>query len=70
MWRWRCWKIFDAVIRNLLSGVTCLFIDGYEGCIAIDCRTYPARGVDEPAKDKSLRGSRTDSWRRLYSIRH
>ena len=49
---------FDAVIRNLLSGVTCLFIDGYEGCIAIDCRTYPARGVDEPAKDKSLRGSR------------
>ena len=42
----------------MTQGVTCLFIDGYEGCIAIDCRTYPARGVDEPAKDKSLRGSR------------
>lgn len=49
---------FDVIIRNLLSGVTCLFIDGYEACIAIDCRTYPARGVDEPDKDKSLRGSR------------
>ena len=49
---------FDDIIRNILSGVTCLFIDGYEECIAIDTRTYPARGVDEPDKDKSLRGSR------------
>ena len=49
---------FDAVIRNILSGVTCLFIEGYEACIAIDCRTYPARSVDEPEKDKALRGSR------------
>lgn len=24
----------------------------------MDCRSYPARGVDEPDKDKSLRGSR------------
>ena len=49
---------FDQVLRNILSGVTCLFIDGYEVCIAIDCRTYPARSVEEPDKDKSLRGSR------------
>lgn len=49
---------FDAVIKNILSGVTCLFVEGYEACIAIDCRTYPARSVDEPEKDKSLRGSR------------
>ena len=49
---------FDLVIKNVLAGVTCLFIDGYEACIAIDCRTYPARSVDEPSKDKSLRGSR------------
>ena len=49
---------FDAIIRNILSGVTCLFVEGYEACIAIDCRTYPARSVEEPEKDKSLRGSR------------
>lgn len=49
---------FDEVLRNVLSGVTCLFISGYEVCIAIDCRTYPARNVGEPEKDKSLRGSR------------
>lgn len=49
---------FNDILKNLLSGVTCLFIDGYEACIAIDCRTYPARSVEEPDKDKSLRGSR------------
>lgn len=49
---------FDLIVRNILSGVTCLFIEGYNACIAIDCRTYPARGVEEPEKDKSLRGSR------------
>ena len=51
---------FDQIFRNLLSGVTCLFIDGYQACLAIDCRTYPARSVDEPDKDKSLRGSRDE----------
>lgn len=49
---------FDQVIKNVLSGVTCLFIDGYAVCFAVDCRTYPARSVEEPDKDKSLRGSR------------
>lgn len=49
---------FDSVVRSVLAGGTALFIDGYTSCICIDCRTYPARGVDEPDKDKSLRGSR------------
>ena len=49
---------YDEILKNLLSGVACLFIDGYETCILIDTRTYPARSVDEPAQDKSLRGSR------------
>lgn len=51
-------KDMDQVLKNLLSGVTCLFVDGYEECIGIDCRTYPARGVEEPGMDKALRGSR------------
>ena len=49
---------FDGAIRNVLSGAACLFIDGYKESIILDCRTYPARSVDEPDKDKSLRGSR------------
>ena len=49
---------YDQILRNVLSGATCLFVDGYEACIVIDCRTYPARSVGEPDKDKALRGSR------------
>lgn len=49
---------FDQIFRNLLSGVTCLFIDGYQACLAIDCRTYRREVWIEPVKDKSLRGSR------------
>lgn len=49
---------FDQVLRNVLSGTAVLFINGYSECLSIDCRTYPARSVDEPDKDRSLRGSR------------
>lgn len=48
----------SEMIGQLLMGVSCLFIDGYACCFTIDCRTYPARGVSEPEKDKVLRGSR------------
>ena len=49
---------YEDLGKNLFAGVLCLFVDGYDCCIAIDCRTYPARGVEEPQKDKVLRGSR------------
>ena len=48
----------DDIIKNLLSGVTCLLIDGYDACIGLDCRSYPMRSVSEPSKDKALRGSK------------
>ena len=51
-------KYSDTMITQLLSGISCLFIDGYDTCLTIDCRTYPARSVAEPDKDKVLRGSR------------
>lgn len=51
-------KDSDTMITQLLSGISCLLIDGYEICLTIDCRTYPARSVAEPDKDKVLRGSR------------
>lgn len=49
---------YDDLLRNLFSGVTILFIDGYSEAIAIDCRSYPSRGVDQPEKEKVMRGSR------------
>lgn len=48
----------DDVITQLLTGISCIFIDGYDKCLTVDCRTYPARGVQEPDKDKVMRGSR------------
>ncbi len=49
---------WDEIIGNLLSGVLILLIDGYTQAILIDSRTYPARNVTEPDKDKVLRGSK------------
>lgn len=48
----------EDIIIQVLSGMTVLFIDGYSKAIMIDCRSYPARGVSEPEKDKVMRGSR------------
>ncbi len=48
----------DDMCKDLLSGISILLIDGFDWAIAMDSRTYPARGVEEPEKDKTLRGSR------------
>lgn len=48
----------DNLIQRMLSGVPILIVDGYDKFLAMDFRTYPARGVDEPEKDKVMRGSK------------
>ncbi|MCR5608612.1 MAG: spore germination protein [Lachnospiraceae bacterium] len=48
----------EEIIKNLLSGISIMIVDGYAACFAIDCRQYPARNVTEPEKNRSLRGSR------------
>lgn len=48
----------EPAVRMLLSGATLIFVEGFTKCLSIDCRTYPVRGVEEPMKDKVLRGSR------------
>lgn len=49
---------FNEIAKNVLSGVFAIMIEGFKDCILIDSRTYPARGVSEPEKDKVLRGSK------------
>ena len=51
-------NLWKTVIKELLSGKSILFIDGYEDAIFIDLRTYPARNTEEPDKEKTLRGSK------------
>ena len=48
----------EQAVTSILSGVTVLLIDGYDAAICMDVRTYPARSVDQPEKEKVLRGSK------------
>lgn len=47
-----------AVIKNMYSGLMPVLIDGYDKVAIIDMRSYPSRSVDEPSKEKSLRGAK------------
>ncbi|MDE6167575.1 MAG: spore germination protein, partial [Acetatifactor sp.] len=47
-----------VLVDSLLSGMFLLLVDGFEKALVIDSRTYPSRGVEEPEKDKVLRGSK------------
>lgn len=49
---------WETLVSSLLAGVFLFFVDGFEKALLIDARTYPARGVQEPEKDKVLRGSK------------
>lgn len=48
----------EDFLKKLLSGVPCLLVEGYEAIIGVDFRTYPGRSVEEPTKDRVMRGSR------------
>lgn len=48
----------QTALVSFLSGMTLLFVEGYDQALTIDCRTYPTRSVEEPEKDKVLKGSR------------
>lgn len=49
---------WQQICRGVLSGNFLILIDGYDTALFIDSRTYPARSVAEPEKDKALRGSK------------
>lgn len=48
----------DNLITALLSGQTILFFDGSSSAAVIDLRTYPTRSINEPEKEKTIRGAR------------
>lgn len=49
---------YDKIIKNILSGPSALFLDGFNYCIILDVRTYPNRSIEEPDTEKVTRGSR------------
>lgn len=48
----------NAAITGVLSGQAVIIIDKIVGALLIDTRSYPARAIEEPEKDRSIRGSR------------
>ncbi len=49
---------FDVIITALLSSMSVLFIDGYDSAIILDTKEYPSRSIEEPEKNKTMRGPR------------
>ncbi len=48
----------DKLVTSVLSGLRVLLVEGYAVGLTFDIRNYPSRGVQEPDKDRVLRGSR------------
>lgn len=49
---------WEVITRNLLSGPSVLFIDGFAQAILLDVRTYPTRGIVEPDTERVTKGAR------------
>ncbi len=47
-----------TIIKQLLSGPSVLFIDGFDQAIIMDARTYPTRSVEEPDTEHVTKGAR------------
>ena len=49
---------WDTLLKNLLSGPSVLFIDGFDQALILDARTYPVRGIEEPESEQVTQGAR------------
>ena len=47
----------SSIVKAVLSGQTAIICEKFNEALILDYRTYPSRGVDEPDKEKVLRGS-------------
>lgn len=50
-----CW---EPLLKNLVSGPSLLFVDGFDFCLILDARTYPSRGIAEPDTERSTQGGK------------
>lgn len=49
---------WDKIVKNILSGPSVLFIDGFAKGIILDTRKYPARSIEEPDTERVTRGAK------------
>lgn len=50
-----CW---EDILKNVLSGPSVLFLEGFAQAILIDARSYPTRGISEPDTEHVTKGAR------------
>ena len=53
-----CTDDFEKIITSILSGPAVLLIDGIGDALIINTRSYPLRSIEEPQKDRSVRGAK------------
>ena len=46
------------VVKQLYAGLSVVMMDGFDKLIVADTRSYPSRSVQEPEKEKTLRGAK------------
>ena len=56
----------EKILINILAGQIALLVDGFDKCFVFDARQFPTRGVEEPPKDKTLRGSQDQRYRFMH----
>jgi len=49
---------WEVLLKNLLSGPSVLFVDGFDQALILDARTYPVRGIEEPESEQVTQGAR------------
>lgn len=49
---------YNQMLTKLYAGLVPLLVEGLDRIIIIDCREYPSRSVEEPDKEKTLRGAK------------
>lgn len=48
----------ENILKAVFSGLVAIAVEGFNEVIIIDVRSYPNRSVEEPTKEKSLRGAK------------
>lgn len=48
--------LVEDIIQGILSGMTCLLVDGCSAALLLETRNYPHRGVDKPTNESVVNG--------------
>lgn len=48
--------VFTEAVQSMLSGMTCLLVDGAEEALILETRSYPHRSVEKPTNESVVNG--------------